>query len=144
MATKYAQGIYQVKNPIKYVGKKTPRYRSSWELRFMLFCDSNPSIINWASESIMIPYINPVTGKSTIYIPDFFIFYMDKSGKKVGEIIEIKPKKEMAFENAKSQRDKIMVAINLAKWQAATKWCKSQGLTFRIINEDHIFMNTKK
>lgn len=140
----YAQGVYTVKNPTKYVGKKTPKYRSSWELRFMLFCDNNPSIINWASESIMIPYVNPVTGKNTIYIPDFFIYYMDKAGKKVGEVIEIKPKKEMTFENAKSQRDKIMVAINLAKWKAATAWCKGQGLTFRVINEDHIFMNNKK
>lgn len=140
----YAQGVYTVKNPAKYVGKKAPKYRSSWELRFMLFCDNNPSIINWASESIMIPYVNPVTGKNTVYVPDFFIYYMDKSGKKVGEIIEIKPKKEMTLENAKSQRDKIMVAINMAKWQAATKWCKAQGLTFRVINEDHIFMNNKK
>jgi hypothetical protein len=32
-----------------------------------------------------------------------------------------------------------MVAINYAKWDAATKWCKQQGLTFRVINEDMIF-----
>ena len=28
---KFAQGPYTVKNAQKYVGKGTPRYRSSWE-----------------------------------------------------------------------------------------------------------------
>lgn len=140
----YSSGIFTPTNPQKYVGKKSIRWRSSWERVFMVFCDNNPSIINWASESIMIPYINPVTGKNTIYIPDFFIYYIDRTGKHVGEIIEIKPKKETLIEKAKSQRDKIMVAINLSKWSAANKFCKIHGLFFRVLNEDHIFMNTKK
>ena len=52
--SKWAQGLYQPKNPEKYAGKKTPRYRSSWEWAFMRFCDNNPSIMQWASESIQI------------------------------------------------------------------------------------------
>ena len=47
---KYAQGIYTVKNPKKYVGKGKPKYRSGWELTFMIFCDNNDKILNWASE----------------------------------------------------------------------------------------------
>ena len=66
----WAQGLYQPKNPEKYAGKKTPRYRSSWEWAFMRFCDNNPSIMQWASESIQIPYRNPLTGRNTIYVPE--------------------------------------------------------------------------
>ena len=71
--SKYAQGQFQIRNPEKYVGKKTPTYRSGWEFVFMQFCDNNDNILQWASESISIPYRNPLTGKNTIYIPDFFI-----------------------------------------------------------------------
>ena len=91
---KYAQGLYEVKNINKYVGKGKPKYRSGWELTFMIFCDTNDKIISWASESMAIPYRHPVTGKQHKYIPDFFIVYQDKLGKVKAEIIEIKPKKQ--------------------------------------------------
>ena len=92
--SRWARGPFTPKYPDKYIGKKTPTYRSSWEWAFMNFCDNNPSIINWASESIKIPYQNPLTGKHTIYVPDFFIQYVDKNGKSMSELIEIKPKKQ--------------------------------------------------
>ena len=65
--SKYANGKYQIKNLEKYIGKKTPTYRSSWEFTFCSFCDNNPSVVNWASEAIQIPYFNPVSGKQTIF-----------------------------------------------------------------------------
>ena len=40
---RWAQGLYQPKHQDKYIGKKTPRYRSSWEWAFMNFCDNNPA-----------------------------------------------------------------------------------------------------
>ena len=89
---KFAQGRYNMKNPDKYVGGKTPLYRSSWEFAFMRFCDESPSIQKWASESIRIPYRHPFTGKFTIYVPDFFIAYADKNGKQHAEVIEITSK----------------------------------------------------
>ena len=54
--SKYANGQFQPKNPEKYVGKKTPTYRSSWEHVFMTFCDNNPAITQWVSEAIHINY----------------------------------------------------------------------------------------
>ena len=78
---KYAQGTYTIKHPQKYVGKGKPRYRSGWELTFMIFCDNNDKVLQWASEAIVIPYIHPITGKRKNYIPDFFIVYQDKTGK---------------------------------------------------------------
>lgn len=142
---KWAQGIYTPKNPQKYIGNHKPKYRSGWELTFMTFCDSNDSIIYWASESIRIPYKHPLTGKPTIYVPDFFVVYQNRFGKQVAEVVEIKPKKQSIIESkVASAKDRMVVAINHAKWQAAMAYCKSQGLTFRVITEDDIFYNGRK
>ena len=141
---KYAQGKFQVQNPDKYVGKGEPTYRSSWEFAFMQFCDNNPAVVQWASEAIHVNYRNPFTGKNTIYVPDFLIIYIDKNGKRHGEVVEIKPTKETTMEAAKSQRDKAAVALNMFKWEAARKFCAAQGLRFRIVNEQDIFHGAKK
>jgi hypothetical protein len=142
---KYAQGKYVVKNPEKYSGNRTPNYRSSWEWAFMNFCDNHPGIIQWASEAIKIPYKNPLTGKNTIYVPDFLVVYQDKQGKKRAEVIEVKPKKETTMENAgRSRQAQAKVILNSAKWEAANRWCKQNSLIFRIVTEEDIFHRPKK
>ena len=141
---KYAQGKFQIQNPNKYVGKGEPTYRSSWEFAFMQFCDNNPAVVQWASEAIHVNYRNPFTGKNTIYVPDFLIIYIDKNGKRHGEVIEVKPSKETTMEAAKTQRDKAAVALNMLKSEAARKFCAAQGLRFRIVNEQDIFHGSKK
>jgi hypothetical protein len=142
--SKFANGIYKVKNPAKYVGKTAPRYRSGWEFAFMNFCDNNDNILQWASESINIPYRNPLTGKNTIYVPDFLITYRTRNNQMKAELIEIKPKSQSVIESKTSQRDRAAIAVNYAKWDAATKWCKRNGLTFRVVTEDDIFRNGSK
>jgi hypothetical protein len=131
-------------NRAKYVGNGTPRYRSGWELTFMKFLDSNDHILQWASEPIAIPYRHPLTGKMTNYIPDFLITYRTKNNTMKAELIEIKPKKQSVIESKQSVRDRAAVAVNYAKWDAATKWCRSQGLHFRVITEDDMFRNGRK
>lgn len=139
---KWAQGLYEVKNAQKYVGKHKPKYRSGWELTFMTFCDNNASVMYWASEAISIPYRSPLDGKIHQYIPDFFVMYQNKYGQKIAEIVEIKPKKQSLIESrAASAKDRAVVAVNHAKWQAATAYCKQQGYTFRVITEDDLFYN---
>ena len=141
---KWAQGFYTPKNPKKYVGKHTPRYRSGWELTFMTFCDNNDSIIYWASESIKVPYKHPLTGKPTIYIPDFFVVYQNKRGQQVAEVVEIKPKKESIIESKRANaRTMAIVAVNHAKWAACSAYCKANGLGFRVVTEDDIFYQGK-
>jgi hypothetical protein len=142
--SKYAQGKYQLINPAKYVGNKQPTYRSSWEYVFMQFCDNNPSILQWASEAVHINYKNPLTGKNTIYVPDFLITYQDASGNQKAEVVEVKPKKETTLEGARNIRDQAAAVLNMAKWQAAQAWCKAHGLTFRVVTEDQIFHRGKK
>ena len=142
--SKFRQGAYTVKNTAKYVGRNTPRYRSGWELTFMMFLDSNDNILQWASESISIPYRNPITGKNSMYVPDFFVTYKSRDNVSRAELIEIKPKKQSLIESKASDRDRAIVAVNYAKWHSATLWARRNGLTFRVINEDQIFHQGSK
>ena len=132
-----------MRHPEKYVGTKTPTYRSSWEFTFMNFCDNNPSVQKWASEAIQIPYRDPLTNKNTVYVPDFFIQYVDKRGTVLTELIEIKPSTQTILERVgKNKYNQAQYVKNQAKWAAATIWCKQQGIKFRILNENDIFSNT--
>jgi hypothetical protein len=137
---KFAQGKFEVKNPDKYVGKKVPLARSSWEFVMMKMLDEHQGVESWASESVQIPYRDPLTGKYTIYVPDFFIVYNDKKGSKHAEVVEVKPESQTVLEKVgKSQYNQQQYVKNMAKWEAANAWCKQQGIKFRVINEGEIF-----
>lgn len=142
--SRWAQGKYQLMNPEKYVGVGTPRYRSGWEHSFMRFCDTNENVLQWASESIAIPYRHPLTGKMTTYVPDFLITYRTRDNTVKAELIEIKPKKQSVIESRMSSRDRAVVAINYSKWDVATKWARRHGLIFRVITESDMFHNGSK
>jgi hypothetical protein len=144
MANNFRQGFYEVKNPQKYVGLGKPKYRSGWEFTFMIFLDNNDHVLQWASESVSIPYRNPLTGKMSMYVPDFIVTYRNRNSTMRAELIEIKPRKQSLIEEKQSQRDRAQVAINYAKWDAATKWARQNGLTFRVITEDQIFHQGNK
>jgi hypothetical protein len=108
----------------------------------MKFCDTNPSVQKWASEAISIPYRDPLTGRQTIYVPDFFIQYVDKNMKTHVELIEIKPASQTILERVgKNKFNQAQYVKNQAKWAAATVWCKQQGIKFRIVNENDLFHN---
>jgi hypothetical protein len=79
----------------------------------------------------------------TQYIPDFLITYRTRNNTVRAELIEIKPKKQSVIESKMSNRDRAIVAINYCKWDAASKWAKKNGLTFRVITEDQMFHNGK-
>jgi hypothetical protein len=142
---KFAQGVFTPKNPQKYVGLGKPRYRSGWEMTFMMFCDNNDHVLQWASESVKIPYRNPLTGKQTIYVPDFLVVYQNKTGRQVAELIEIKPLKQTSLQEAgRSRQAQAAAIVNQAKWEAAQNWCRRVGITFRVITEADIFRNGSK
>ena len=137
---RFAQGKFKCKFPEKYVGTKHPTFRSSWEFTFMKFCDEHNSVTKWASEAVQIPYRNPLTGKQTIYVPDFFVMYADKTGKQKVELIEVKPKNQAVKENlGRSRTNQAHYVINQAKWTAARAWCKQKCIFFRVITEEDIF-----
>ena len=137
---RFARGKFYPKNQEKYIGLKTPTYRSGWEHAFMRLCDEHPNVAKWASESIKIPYRHPLTGKYTVYVPDFFIVYNDKEGRKHAEMIEVKPMSQTTLERAgKSMGKKKQVVINMAKWEAANAYAKQNRMRFRVVSEDQLF-----
>jgi len=141
MSLKFAQGIFTPKNPEKYVGNRLPYCRSSWETTFCMFCDNNPAVQQWSSEPVKIPYRDPLTGKQTVYVPDFLISYVDRYQKKHVEMVEIKPANQMIKERVgKNPYNQAQFVKNQAKWAAATQFCNQQGIKFRVINEMDLFV----
>lgn len=140
MSAKFAKGKFVMAHPEKYVGNKMPYYRSSWEWTFMRFCDNNDHVQKWASEAVQIPYRDPLTGKQTIYVPDFFIQYVDAKNRILVELVEIKPASQAILERVgKNKYNQAQYVKNQAKWAAAQLWCKQQGIRFRVINENDLF-----
>jgi len=146
MAT--ARGRFIPKNPQKYVGNvHNILFRSSWELRFMTWLDTNNAVLRWGSEELAIPYVNPIktdpAGRPKIsqYYPDFIILYRDIMGNIKKEIVEVKPYKEAVITPRMSERDKLAYAVNQAKWKAASIFAEAQGATFRVITEKTMFKN---
>ncbi len=143
-SNKFSQGVYHPRNPDKYIGKGQIIYRSSWENHFCIFCDTNAHVLEWASEPFRIPYVNPITGKRTTYVPDFLIRYENASYDIITELIEIKPEGQTAIREGMKTAARATVAINHAKWENARRWAKAQGITFRVITENNIYRQTKK
>jgi hypothetical protein len=142
---KFANGKFNLKNPEKYIGLGSPLYRSSWEWAVMRMCDTNPAILRWASESVRIPYRDPLTGKYTTYVPDFFINYIDKNKKQHAELWEVKPSNQALREKVgKNVLNQAHYVKNMAKWEAARAWCKQQGIVFRVVSENDIFHKGKR
>ena len=58
------KGKYRPSYPKKYKGDPTRIiYRSLWERKFMVYCDSNTNILEWGSEEIALPYRSPLDNK---------------------------------------------------------------------------------
>lgn len=138
----YIQGEFVPKNPEKYKGTVPVIYRSSWEHKFMRFCDISENIINWGSESLVIQYFDPVTNKTRRYFTDFIIKMRDGNGQLVTKVIEIKPYKQTIPPVTKNRKNRMavlkeqqMYATNQAKWEAASHICKQKGWEFVILTE---------
>ena len=144
MSLKFNQGSYKLKHPEKYIGLGTPRFRSGWEFHVMKMCDENPSINQWASESVKIPYRDPLTGKNTIYVPDFLVIFVDKNNAKRAELWEVKPANQAIRENVgKNKYNQAQFIRNQVKWAAANNWCKQANIQFRIITEKDLYHTGK-
>jgi hypothetical protein len=147
--TQYKQGLYSPSNKKKYVGRGTPRYLSSWELKFFRWCDNNPNVVEWSSENVVIPYVSPVDKRPHRYMVDNMVKL--REGDKVTKyLIEIKPKKQTRRPTQHGNKKQTTIlhenmtyAVNLAKWKAAQEWCKKRGYKFQILTEDHLFTRNR-
>ena len=143
------QGYYNVTNREKYRGSDIIIYRSSWEKQFFKICDMNSKVLEWASEPIKIPYYNPVKKKQGVYIPDVLMRLQTDKGSVV-YLIEIKPTgdlkkpppvkshKKASYKTYEKRTRRLMVyAINMAKFDAARKFCGKRNWKFLVLTENY-------
>ena len=136
------KGRYPVSNQDKYVGDASQVvYRSLWELKFMKWCDTNDSVLQWGSEEIVIPYLSPADNRIHRYFVDFYIKVREKDGAVKRYLIEIKPHKFTLPPSAPRRvtpryiNEVMTYGINQAKWKNATDFCENQGWKFLVLTE---------
>ena len=139
------KGKYRPIHPEKYKGDPTNIiWRSLWERKFCVYCDSNTNIIEWQSEEFCIPYSSPIDNKIHRYFPDFFIKYKDTDGKIKSSLIEVKPLRQTAppvkpkRQTKKYLSEAFEYAKNQAKWQAAREYCKDRMWEFKVLTEKEL------
>lgn len=143
------KGRYKLRNYPKYKGDTTDIvYRSSWELKFMRWCDTNDSVLEWGSETVIIPYVSPVDGKIHRYFVDFFVKIRNKDGSIQKYLVEIKPEKftkppEIPKKKTRKFIDEVFLyGTNQAKWKAANEFCINQGWKFLVLTEKDLGINS--
>lgn len=141
---RFIQGIFKPNNPKKFIGKHAI-FRSSFERKFFLWADSNPNVLEWGSENIIVPYKSPVDDRWHRYYVDNYVV-LKEGANIVKYLVEIKPYKQTippVMSNRKKKSTLIYEstqwAINQAKWEAADKFAKSKGYKFIKITEKELF-----
>ena len=139
------KGKYYPSYPRKYKGDPTNIiYRSLWERKFMVYCDKNDNILEWASEEIAIPYRSPVDNRVHRYFPDFYMKVKERGGKIKRYVIEVKPAKQTQPPvNPKRQtkgyiREAYEYAKNQAKWKMAREFCADRQWEFKVVTEKEL------
>lgn len=138
----FKQGYFPILECKKYVGKGPIIYRSSLEKKFCLYCERNPTIISWSSESFVIRYFSPFDNKYHNYFPDYLLTLS------TGEIfiVEIKPKSQLIKPNPpKKKTPKALKnykwafetwTINMCKKLAAESYAAERGWKYMLVTED--------
>lgn len=106
--------------------------------------DSNPNILSWGSESIIVPYQNPLTGRISRYFVDFNVTLRDKEGQIKKYLVEIKPYSQTLPPSQKTRNPRTLIRQqaeyikNQAKWKAADEFAKKKGSSFVVLTEKHL------
>lgn len=135
------KGLFNPVNDNKYRGSRPIVYRSGLELNFFRWCDRNERVLQWGSESVVIPYISPKDGRMHRYFVDSVLVLKTDDGNKKF-LVEIKPDKQTRPPSTISRKSKknllyeqINWAVNSSKWEAAKNWCQKNGFEFVILTE---------
>ena len=152
---RFTQGIFRPRNPDKFIGKdlivekknlgKAAIFRSSYERKFFIWADSHPSVLEWGSENIVIPYISPVDNRYHRYFVDNYVVW--KEGTTIKKyLIEIKPFAQTQPPKHSNRKKKATMlyentqwSINKAKWEAAKKVASHINAEFLILTEKELF-----
>jgi hypothetical protein len=136
------KGNFTPINPKKYKGdSRNIVYRSSWERKFMHWCDINENVVEWNSEELVIPYLG-LDNAPHRYFPDIWMKAKKRDGTTQVYVIEIKPWRETQPAVRKKGRkpetvlqEEVTYRTNMRKWQAAEEFCKKKNWTFKVITE---------
>lgn len=116
-------------------------YRSSYELRFMRWCDLNDNVLEWGSEEIVVPYLSPLDNQYHRYFVDFYIKLNTKSGGIRKYLVEVKPFRYTQEPVIPTRKTQSFIAevkqwgINQSKWKAARVYAKTMGADFMLVTE---------
>tara|TARA_B100001175_G_C19230996_1_gene505247 strand:+ start:7 stop:441 length:435 start_codon:yes stop_codon:yes gene_type:complete len=139
------RGKYYPSHPKKYKGDPTNIiYRSLWERKFMVYCDKNTNILEWASEEIAIPYRSPIDNRVHRYFPDFYMKVKEVNGKIKRYVIEVKPAKQTKPPTKPKRQTKGYIreayeyAKNQAKWKMAREFCADRMWEFKVVTEKEL------
>jgi len=139
------KGKFRPKYPNKYLGDPTNIiYRSSWERQCMVYFDSNPNIVKWGSEEVIVPYRSPMDGRYHRYFVDFIVKAKQADGTIGVTLVEVKPFKQTKppeIQKGKTKRylnEVTTYLVNEAKWKAAEQYCKDKKWNFQIITEKEL------
>ena len=139
------KGKYYPSFPRKYKGDPTNIiYRSLWERKFMVYCDKNQNILEWASEEIAIPYLSPIYNRVHRYFQDFYMKVKETNGKIKNYVIEVKPAKQTKPPAKPKRQTKGYIreayeyARNQAKWKMAKEYCADRQWEFKVVTEKEL------
>lgn len=133
---RYKQGYIDprsCKKLFEQISKEVIIYRSSYELKFIMWMENSDKVTRWGSECFYIPYMF-VDGTTHKYWPDYFVEFVD--GTKM--VVEIKPYNQtqrVTNENCWAAKE---YAKNMCKWNAAMEFCKKKGYLFKVLTEKTI------
>ena len=139
------KGKYYPSFPRKYKGDPTNIiYRSLWERKFMVYCDKNQNILEWASEEIAIPYRSPIDNRVHRYFPDFYMKVKEMNGRIKRYVIEVKPAKQTKPPAKPKRQTKGYIreayeyAKNQAKLKMAREFCADRQWEFKVVTEKEL------
>ena len=138
------QGRFIPKNPTKYKGNVHKIiYRSGYELKFMNWADLNEDVLEWSSETIVIPYRSPIDRRIHRYYIDFYLRTSSET-----YLVEVKPSRFTKPPAPRRKTKKYLQEIaqwgvNEAKWKSAKEFCEDRGWTFKIITEKELGISYK-
>jgi hypothetical protein len=144
------QGYFRPFNLDKYIGDPSKViFRSSWEFKFLKWCDLNPSIVKYSSEPLGIPFFNPLDKRVHKYYVDFYVKLIGQDGKESEYLLEVKPNKYIVPPKAPERMTDKQTAnyvwaakqfiVNQAKFEAAKAFAEQKGVKFGIITENFLF-----
>lgn len=109
-------------------------FRSSYERKFVWWCETCKDVKRWASEPFSIIYYNPLDKKTHKYWPDYLVEFQDGSVM----VVEVKPYYQTQAPDALyGPGDRVYddYVKNMQKWKAAREFCEARGMRFKVITE---------